>query len=161
MGHPCFQVDAPLAERVRTLATAISTTRSAAMPRRAARGRAGKDVAFCCGNCEAPVSELGTRRTVCCGECKRRLSVPTHVSVACRYCQRKHHLSRDELGCERLCAECSRPLNTMNIPLRPMHQHRCPRGTYRVRASRHNSAVGVLLLGSLALTLLLLVFSRM
>lgn len=161
MGHPCFQLDAPLAERVRTLAATSGATRSAAMPRRAARGRAGRSVAYCCGNCDAPVTQLGTRRTVRCEECKRRLNVPTHVSVACRYCQRKHHLSRDELGCERLCAECSRPLNTKDIPLRPMHQHRCPRGTYRVRASRHNSAVGVLLLGSLALTLLMFVLSRM
>lgn len=69
-------------------------------------------------------------------------------------------MSRDELGCERLCAECCRPLNTKSISLRPTRRHHASRGTYRVRASRHNTAVGGLLLGSLALTLLMFVLSH-
>lgn len=110
-----------------------------------------------CGWCYAIVSETGGARTTRCPNCRRSLEVPTNLPATCERCGEVQHVPLSELGGERPCLVCGRPLTVGDVLL-------IPRRRRRVRSRRRRSSVpdyadaawAVLIIG---VTLLIALFS--
>jgi hypothetical protein len=76
-----------------------------------------------CGACRGAVEVTAVGGRTRCPHCERSLAVPTHVTVKCGRCGRRHHVPLQQVRTERVCADCSCPLEVGDVVLNPRRRH--------------------------------------
>lgn len=104
-----------------------------------------------CGSCGEIVTDIGLGRSTRCGRCRRSLTVPSHIQLACSRCGHSQRVHLRKLDAEWLCCNCGQSMTADDLTLTPRHW----RGSHRHRHGRIKHADAAWAVAVLALTLLI------
>jgi ribosomal protein L34E len=112
-----------------------------------------------CAACGGPITDAGHGSWTRCPHCNRSVTVPGHIVLTCDRCGNTQQVRPSELKTLRLCAECSKPLEGLEIllaPRRRRHRHHQRQVQRADIGSGYADAAGAALVIGLAIIIVLL-----